>query len=64
MNKSEAGRLGGLSTLNKYGKDHFSAIGRKGAASTWARYRLCPAGVNGWLMVDRVTNKIKAKIHI
>ena len=28
--KQDAGRLGGLSTLMRYGNDHYSEIGRKG----------------------------------
>ena len=30
MTKSDAGKLGGTATLNKHGKEHYQAMGRKG----------------------------------
>lgn len=59
MTKAEAGRLGGLPTAQKYGSSYMSEIGRKGAAITWARYRLVPAGVSGWLIVNRQTDEAR-----
>lgn len=38
MNKSQAGKLGGLSTLRKHGAEHMREIGKKGATVTWTRY--------------------------
>lgn len=60
MNKREAGSLGGRTTLERHGTDHFSDIGRKGFEATvkrwfagdrkkaveWLKRR-------GWYMADR-----------
>jgi hypothetical protein len=35
---SEAGRLGGLSTLSRYGLDHYRKAGRKGQSALNARF--------------------------
>jgi general stress protein YciG len=43
--KQKAGKAGGLATLAKHGKSHFSEIGRRGAVITWLRYELRPAGI-------------------
>lgn len=37
---SEMGRLGGLSTARKHGKDHMREIGIKGALSRWGKKKL------------------------
>lgn len=37
MNTKTAGKKGGLSTLKKYGKKHFSTAGRKGMAKRWKK---------------------------
>lgn len=58
--KQAAGHLGGLATLAKHGKAHFSTIGRRGAAELWRRYHLTPAGLRGWALVDRETGKVRA----
>lgn len=62
MTKKESGRLGGLCTLAKYGKDHMRRIGSNGGKVTRAKYRLVPVGISAWVMVDRITGTIKAKI--
>ena len=33
MTRSEAGRLGGLRTVERHGREHMSAIGRRGFAA-------------------------------
>jgi hypothetical protein len=60
--KKTAGRLGGLATVARHGKAHMQTIGKSGAVTTWQRYELQPAGLNGWAMVDRKTGKVKATI--
>lgn len=58
--KAKAGRLGGLATVKKYGREYMATIGRRGAAALYRRYRLTPAGVAGWALIDRETGKVKA----
>lgn len=58
--RRQAGRLGGLATVAKYGRDHMRTIGKRGAAELYRRYTLAPAGVSGWALVDRITGKVKA----
>lgn len=59
MNKSQAGRKGGLTTLAKYGPGHFSTIGRKGAAAFHARYMLIPFNLSDFVIMDRKTLQVK-----
>lgn len=56
--KQRAGRLGGLATVAKHGRSHMVAIGRRGAATTWQRYNLVPAGVAGWALICRSTGRV------
>ena len=60
MTKAEAGRLGGLATVKKHGKEHMAAIGRIGAQTTQERYILVPAGTSQYAMVNRQTRKVVA----
>ena len=60
MTKSQAGRLGGLTTLARHGKTHFKNIGRLGGLATRRKYCLLPVGVSGWSLVDRRSGIIKA----
>jgi len=53
MNKSQAGRLGGLATLGKYGKEHMSAIGKAGARSFYERYQWTPYRQSGWAIIRK-----------
>lgn len=62
-NKAAAGQLGGKCTLARHGHEHFSQIGRRGAAVTWQRYRLAPVGMSDFAMVDRKTGEVKAIIN-
>ena len=39
LSVAEAGRLGGRSTMAKYGKEHFVKLGRKGGRKTAEMYR-------------------------
>lgn len=61
MNKSEAGRKGGLKTLEKYGREYLSEIGRRGAAALWEKYQLVPVNMTEFAIVDRKTGKIVAR---
>jgi hypothetical protein len=61
--RADAGRLGGIATREKHGAHHFRKAGKKGAASTWSKYRLAPIGQSGWAMVDRETDQVKTFIN-
>lgn len=56
--KKTAGRLGGLATLEKYGREHFQDIGAQGAQTTWTRYIKMPYGQTQYCLIDRETGKI------
>lgn len=58
--RREAGRRGGLATLARHGKDHMSAIGKRGAATFWKRYQLSPAGMDDFAIVKRDTQEVIA----
>lgn len=58
--KTEAGRLGGMATVAKHGKEHMQTIGKRGAAVTWSRYYLAPVYQSQYAMVDRQSQKIIA----
>lgn len=58
--KQKAGRKGGLRTVERHGKEHMQAIGRRGAAATWKKYALMPVDSSGYAMVERATGKIRA----
>lgn len=61
-NKVEAGSIGGRTTLKKYGREHFSRLGKWGAHVMHARYRLEPMGQSDFVLVDRRTNQPKARL--
>ena len=61
MTKREAGSLGGNSTVARYGKDYMQELGRKGAEKFWELYRLVPASISGWLIVNRETGEVKGR---
>ena len=58
--KAEAGRLGGLATVAKHGREHMAAIGRRGAATLWERYNLLPYQLSKLALVSRETGEVKA----
>lgn len=58
--KQNAGRLGGLATVEKYGKPYMAEIGRKGACVTWQRYTILPVGIGAYALVDRESGKVKS----
>lgn len=58
--RRRAGSKGGRANVENNGPEHMAEIGRKGAASTWAKYKLVPTGTNGFVMVDKVTGEVKA----
>ena len=60
MTKSEAGKLGGLSTFKKHGKGHMRRIGKNGAKVTWDRYSMKPIGQSQYAMVRKSDNIIIA----
>lgn len=60
MNKREAGRKGGQKTAATHGSDHMATIGRKGAQSFWAKYRMVPHGTNAFAIVNRETGAVVA----
>jgi len=62
MSKKQAGRKGGRATFARYGREHMQAIGKRGARTTWTRYRLSPIGTNNFALVDRQTNQIKTTL--
>jgi hypothetical protein len=57
MTKNECGRRGGLATVAKHGRSHMAAIGKRGAATFWKRYRLSPVGTYQWAILRRDTNE-------
>lgn len=60
--KAEAGRLGGLATLKKFGRRYFKKLGKWGAHVMHATYRLDPLGQSDFVLVDRRTNRPKARL--
>ena len=53
MSRSEAGKLGGLATFAKHGRQHMKRIGKRGADVFHARYKLQPFGQYQWAIVRR-----------
>jgi hypothetical protein len=60
MNKAQAGRKGGFSTVQKYGREHMQQIGARGARTFWSRYRLAPAGTSDFAVIRRDTGEAVA----
>lgn len=60
MTKSQAGRLGGLSTVKNYGRGYMSIIGKRGARTTWTRYYLVPVGTSNFAMTNKQTGEVVA----
>lgn len=58
MTKAQAGRMGGLTTLKRYGKTHMSEIGKKGAIRFHKLYKLIPVNLANFAIVNRETNEI------
>jgi hypothetical protein len=58
--RKAAGRMGGLATVNKHGKEHMAAIGKKGAAALYKKYQLVPAAMTGWALISRETGAVVA----
>lgn len=56
--KRTAGRLGGLKTLERHGRDHMQAIGRRGAQVFWQRYHLVPCELSDFAIVERATGRV------
>lgn len=64
MNKSEAGRLGGMTTFSRYGATHMSEIGKLGASAFWSKYKLIPLGTYNFSIVSRATGEFISSIYI
>lgn len=58
MNKKEAGRLGGLATYKKYGREWMVKIGKRGAAVFYQRHSLQPSDLSDFAVVNKETGKI------
>ncbi|MDX9690747.1 MAG: hypothetical protein RBT70_09890 [Alphaproteobacteria bacterium] len=58
--KKQAGRRGGMTTLARHGRDHFSRIGKRGAAAFWKAYRLQPYGIGDYAVVKIANGAIVA----
>lgn len=60
MIKRQAGKLGGLATYKKHGKEHMREIGKLGARAFWKKYRLSPVGLAYFAIVNRLDGKVVA----
>ena len=58
--KKSAGKLGGLATVRKHGREHMQDIGKRGAKVTWDRHYLIPVNQSQYGMVRKADNKIIA----
>lgn len=58
MTKQQAGRLGGIATVKKHGKNHMRSIGKKGAQRFHELYQLHPVGQMDFAVVRRSDNTI------
>lgn len=60
--QQKAGRLGGLATVAKYGRDYMRRLGKWGAHRMHATYKLEPVGLNDFVLVHRETGEVKARL--
>lgn len=58
VDKSAAGRLGGKKTLEVYGKEYYSELGRRGAAAFWEKYYLVPVNLTQFAIVRKIDNRV------
>lgn len=58
MNRQQSGRIGGKATAARHGSEHMAAIGRKGGAAFWRRYRVTPHGTNQFAIINRETGMV------
>lgn len=58
--RRQAGKLGGLATVKKYGVGYMAEIGARGAKTLWLRYNLLPYQLAKYALVDRATGEVKA----
>lgn len=56
--KVEAGRKGGLTTVQRHGRQHMSKIGKRGYQVTASRYDRKPVNQSQWAFVSKATGKI------
>lgn len=62
MTKKDAGKKGGLSTVQKYGVEYMRRIGKKGAARMHELYELQPVNLTQFAIIHRATGKVVAFI--
>lgn len=55
MNRSEAGRKGGLATVKKHGRKHMKRIAALGAEAFHKKYYLRKLGTSDFAIVNRET---------
>lgn len=60
MSKAQAGQLGGLATVRRYGPEYMRAIGKRGAAELHRRYHIWPYQLSKYALVNRETGEVKA----
>ncbi len=58
--KRTAGKLGGLATVARHGREHMQSIGRRGAAVFWRKYHLVPCDIAAFAIVSRETGRVAA----
>ena len=58
MTKRQAGRLGGLATFKKHGREHMRRIGKLGARAMWTNNKLVPIGTSNFAIVRRSDNVV------
>lgn len=58
MSKREAGRLGGMATFAKHGREYMQEIGKRGAMKFHETYSLKPYGQYQWAIVRRADSVI------
>lgn len=54
----QRGAMGGRVTVHRYGREYMQAIGRKGAAAFWRRYKLEPCDLSDFAIVERATGRV------
>lgn len=55
MNKAEAGKLGGESTVKKHGNAYMKELAKRGAAAFHAKYKLMKLNGSDFAIVNRTT---------
>jgi hypothetical protein len=61
MTKADAGKLGGLSTVKKYGQPYMAELAKKGAQAFHKKYMLVPYGQDDFSIVNHETGQPTGK---